>query len=290
MLVSAFAGYADDPRRLRARDPRALSLLQLRRRDAARTCSASAERATIAAMEFQVSARCGAARRGRLTLAHGVVETPVFMPVGTYGTVKAMSPAELDREQRADRSRQRLSSLAAARARGHCRARRPASLHGLAGADPHRLGRLPGLQPGPAAQGAGGWRRLRIAHQRRPAVPHAGDVDRDPAHARRRHRHGVRRMHAVAGDAGRGCALDATQPALGRPLEARAHRQRQRAVRHRPGRHVRRPARRIAGRAGRTSASTAMPSAACRSASPRKRCSASRTTSRRACPKTGRAT
>jgi len=46
-------------------------------------------------MEFQVSARCGAARRGRITLTHGVVETPVFMPVGTYGTVKAMSPAEL---------------------------------------------------------------------------------------------------------------------------------------------------------------------------------------------------
>ena len=47
-------------------------------------------------MEFQVSARCGAARLGRLTLAHGAVETPVFMPVGTYGTVKAMSPAELN--------------------------------------------------------------------------------------------------------------------------------------------------------------------------------------------------
>lgn len=36
-----------------------------------------------------------AARRGRLTLAHGVVETPAFMPVGTRGTVKAVSPAEL---------------------------------------------------------------------------------------------------------------------------------------------------------------------------------------------------
>ena len=35
------------------------------------------------------------ARRGRLTLAHGTVETPVFMPVGTYGTVKAMAPTEL---------------------------------------------------------------------------------------------------------------------------------------------------------------------------------------------------
>jgi queuine tRNA-ribosyltransferase len=47
-------------------------------------------------MEFQVIAQCGAARRGRLTLAHGTVETPVFMPVGTYGTVKAMAPNELE--------------------------------------------------------------------------------------------------------------------------------------------------------------------------------------------------
>jgi queuine tRNA-ribosyltransferase len=36
-----------------------------------------------------------AARRGRLTLNHGTVETPIFMPVGTYGSVKAMSPLEL---------------------------------------------------------------------------------------------------------------------------------------------------------------------------------------------------
>ncbi len=46
-------------------------------------------------MKFSVTHRDGAARRGRLELAHGTVETPVFMPVGTYGTVKAMSPAEL---------------------------------------------------------------------------------------------------------------------------------------------------------------------------------------------------
>ena len=46
-------------------------------------------------MQFRVIARDGAARRGRLTLAHGEVDTPAFMPVGTYGTVKAMSPAEL---------------------------------------------------------------------------------------------------------------------------------------------------------------------------------------------------
>ena len=46
-------------------------------------------------MKFTVHANDGAARAGTLELAHGSVETPVFMPVGTYGAVKAMSPAEL---------------------------------------------------------------------------------------------------------------------------------------------------------------------------------------------------
>ena len=46
-------------------------------------------------MKYQLLATDGAARRGTLTLNHGTVETPVFMPVGTYGTVKAMSPLEL---------------------------------------------------------------------------------------------------------------------------------------------------------------------------------------------------
>jgi queuine tRNA-ribosyltransferase len=46
-------------------------------------------------MQFSITATDAAARRGTLTLAHGTVDTPAFMPVGTYGTVKAMSPAEL---------------------------------------------------------------------------------------------------------------------------------------------------------------------------------------------------
>src|SRR5438552_15391676 len=40
---------------------------------------------------FEVLARDGAARRGRLVTAHGAIDTPVFMPVGTAGTVKAMT-------------------------------------------------------------------------------------------------------------------------------------------------------------------------------------------------------
>ncbi|MCL2344727.1 MAG: tRNA guanosine(34) transglycosylase Tgt [Desulfobulbus sp.] len=46
-------------------------------------------------MPFDLLHTDGAARRGVLTLAHGQVQTPVFMPVGTYGTVKAMTPQSL---------------------------------------------------------------------------------------------------------------------------------------------------------------------------------------------------
>ena len=47
-------------------------------------------------LTFEVLAREGQARRGRLDLAHGVVETPVFMPVGTYGSVKGVLPSSLE--------------------------------------------------------------------------------------------------------------------------------------------------------------------------------------------------
>jgi queuine tRNA-ribosyltransferase len=47
------------------------------------------------ALPFEVLAMHGAARRGRLTTPHGIVETPAFMPVGTLGAVKGVSPQEL---------------------------------------------------------------------------------------------------------------------------------------------------------------------------------------------------
>jgi len=46
-------------------------------------------------MKFKILAEDGRARRGRITLSRGTIETPVFMPVGTYATVKAMTPEEL---------------------------------------------------------------------------------------------------------------------------------------------------------------------------------------------------
>lgn len=47
------------------------------------------------ALQFELLKTSGRARRGRLTLPHGVVETPVFMPVGTQATVKTLDPREI---------------------------------------------------------------------------------------------------------------------------------------------------------------------------------------------------
>ncbi|HBE93557.1 MAG TPA: tRNA guanosine(34) transglycosylase Tgt, partial [Gammaproteobacteria bacterium] len=46
-------------------------------------------------MKFEVKAKDDKARRGRLVFDRGTVDTPAFMPVGTYGTVKGMTPEEL---------------------------------------------------------------------------------------------------------------------------------------------------------------------------------------------------
>jgi len=48
------------------------------------------------AMQFKLIAQSAGARRGRIRLARGDINTPAFMPVGTYGTVKAMTPEELE--------------------------------------------------------------------------------------------------------------------------------------------------------------------------------------------------
>src|SRR5690348_183182 len=45
--------------------------------------------------EFRLDARDGAARAGTLTLPRGLVETPAFMPVGTHGVVRGLSPADV---------------------------------------------------------------------------------------------------------------------------------------------------------------------------------------------------
>jgi len=48
-------------------------------------------------LEFELDKKVGRARRGRLKFPRGTVETPIFMPVGTYGTVKGMTPEDLEK-------------------------------------------------------------------------------------------------------------------------------------------------------------------------------------------------
>src|SRR5258708_4016045 len=78
-------------RRLWACDPGALSILLLRR------CVPGPSRgqAGMTGLRFELLARDGRARRGRLSTAHGTIETPAFMPVGTAATVKAMTPEDV---------------------------------------------------------------------------------------------------------------------------------------------------------------------------------------------------
>ena len=46
-------------------------------------------------MKFDIHSRCGLARHGTMTFRRGTVQTPAFMPVGTYGTVKGVTPEEI---------------------------------------------------------------------------------------------------------------------------------------------------------------------------------------------------
>src|SRR5207237_6892757 len=78
-------GGRADARPVPYRRVTALPLLQLRRR----------EPDPVSIGDFELVARDGDARAGLLETAHGVVETPVFMPVGTKASVKAVLPAEL---------------------------------------------------------------------------------------------------------------------------------------------------------------------------------------------------
>ena len=106
-------------------------------------------------MKFELLKTGGLARRGRLTLAHGPVETPVFMPVGTYGTVKGVMPRSLT-----EMGAQIIlgntfhlwlrPGLDVIQAFGG-----PARVRELAATDPDRLRRLSGLEPRRDAQDLG---------------------------------------------------------------------------------------------------------------------------------------
>ena len=167
---------------------------------------------------FDILARDGAARRGRLLTAHGVVETPAFMPVGTAATVKAMTPEGVAATGARHRARQHLSPDAAAGRRAHRGAWRAASLHELAARDPDRFRRVPGHVARQIAQDRRGRRHLPLASRRQRPSADARALDRDPAPARRRYHDGARRMHALSVTARGGRSLDGIVDALGRAL------------------------------------------------------------------------
>ena len=131
-------------------------------------------------MRFELVKLDGAARRGRLDFARGSVETPAFMPVGTYGTVKAMTPEQLE-------------AVGAQIILGN-------TFHlylrpGLEVIEAHRglhrfmhwqrpiltdSRRLPGVEPGGDAQDHRGGRAFSLAGRRRAGVPVARGIDAHP--------------------------------------------------------------------------------------------------------------
>ena len=95
-------------------------------------------------MKFELDTTDGRARRGRLVFERGVVETPAFMPVGTYGTVKGMTPEEVE----ATGAQIILGNTFHLWLRpGQETARRSARFYAVERADPDRLRRFPGVQP-----------------------------------------------------------------------------------------------------------------------------------------------
>ena len=169
----------------------------------------------------ELLARDGAARLGRLTTAHGMIETPAFMPVGTAATVKAMTP----------------EAVAATGARivlGN-------TYHLMLRPGAERIAALGGLHrfmnwPHAILTDSGGFQVMSLAALRKiteegvtfrshldgsAPSPDPGALGRDPAPARRRHHDGVRRMHPVPGRARSGRSLDGIVDALGRALARR---------------------------------------------------------------------
>jgi queuine tRNA-ribosyltransferase len=105
----------------------------------------------MTAFRFELLAEDGAARRGRLHTAHGTVETPAFMPVGTAATVKAMTPAML---------RQSGAEIVLANA-----------YHLMLRPGAERIARLGGLHrfmawPGPILTDSGGFQVMSLAARR----------------------------------------------------------------------------------------------------------------------------
>ena len=178
---------------------------------------------SMSRMSFELLKTDGIARRGRLTFPRGTVETPAFMPVGTYGSVKGMLPEQIKRTRRRDHPRQHLPPVPAPGPGSHRGARRPARVRALGQAHPHRFGRLPGVLAGPPAQDHRAGRDLHFADGRQQGLPRPRGKHAHPEGAGFGHRDDLRRVPAgecrrQAGGPARDRAFHGAVAALGRAL------------------------------------------------------------------------
>ena len=204
-----------------------------------------------------------AARRGGDAVLHAG---------GHQGVGQGRGASRAAGARRADRPRQHLSPLLPPRHGDRGRARRPARVHAVGPADPHGLGRLPGLQPRGHARDPRRRRGVQLRLRRVAPRVHAGAGDAHPGGARRGRHHGVRPVRAGHAAARGARGRRGAHHALGGGLQGGSRPPRPAPHRHRPGR---RPTRSCGG--GRpprspASASTPTPSAASASASAATRC------------------
>ena len=160
------------------------------------------------------------------------------------------------RSRRADPARQYLSSLPAPRTRIHPPDGRIAQVHVLAQRDPHRFGRISGVQPERTAQDRRGRRGVQFSPERRPPRVHAGIHRGRATGLRQRHPDGARRVSRVPGEpriraaehAAHGTLGGAGEPPFRAPHRRNPHAPR--PVPHRAGLDVPGPAPRVRHRAG----------------------------------------
>ena len=162
--------------------------------------------------EFRIQSRDGLARAGTLTLPHGEVQTPAFMPVGTHAVVRGLSAADVRRTG----AQIILGNTYHLHLRpGEAVVQEMGGLHRFTTwdrPDADRLGRVPGLLAPRAPQHRRARGGVPEPYRRHHPHAHAGARRRDPVAAGRRYRDGLRPRRAgpvVAGGRLRGHGADA---------------------------------------------------------------------------------
>ncbi len=164
--------------------------------------------------ELLATDRATRARRGRLHTPHGLIETPIFMPVGTHGALKAMTTAQV-----AETGAQIIlaNTYHLHLKPGEQLVAKAGGLHRFMAWERPILTDSGGFQVFslPKKEITEDGRVLRPRGQRRTDLPRAAGGDGDPEPARRRHHHGLRRVHPLPGHPRLRGQIGQKDPALG---------------------------------------------------------------------------